>query len=182
MLLLFSFKISARPRSKENRFGPFVFGAIADHVHCHSARHVLIVVVVTTTFSPFGQRIVGTHEDTKNDFNDDVCRTNNNKNKRGGGQKGAPSRRLWSRWCRRSLKLDSLRLFISREECVIFMKGIECAVVRCPSLYLFDCRRRRRDSRRRREEYVAALTALLRLSREEEERKGVCGGGLLLRV
>jgi hypothetical protein len=182
--LLFSFKISARPRSNENRFGLFVFGAIADHVHCHSARHVLIVVVVVTTFSPFGQRIVGTHEDTKNDFNDDVCRTNNNKNKRGGGQKGAPSRRLWSRWCRRSLKLDSLRLFISREECVICMKGIECAVVRCPSLYLFDRRRRRRERRRRGgEEFVAAaLTARLRLSREEEGRKGVCGGGLLLRV
>ena len=169
-----------RPRSKENRFGLFVFGAIADHVHCHSARHVLIVVVVTTS-SPFGQRIVGTHEDTKNDFNDDAFSTNNDKNKRG-AQKGAPSRRLWSRWCRRSLKLDSLRLFISREECVIFMKGIECAVVRCPSLYLFDCRRRRRERRRRQgKKLVAALTALLRLSREEEEGRDVCGG-LLLRV
>ena len=86
-------------------------------MHCHSARHVLVKVV--TPSSPFGQRIVGTQEETKNDFDEDVCSANNNTNERG-AQKGAPSRR---RWCRRSLKLDSLLLFISREECVIFMKG-----------------------------------------------------------
>ena len=39
------------------------------------------------------------------------------------------------------------------------MRRIACAVVRCPSLSLFDCRRRRRDSRRRREEYVCSFNS-----------------------